>query len=151
MKSNSTQLSTVDMSLPGPKDKCPCGSGRKFRKCCRLSGSLEHEEEIECRYARLRQTEYFLVSRLLDSADELFEKKNVLEVAWKDKATKNIFSAEVNSKKRADEVRPLIDKTFANQLVFHKSTKSRFVFPGRQEAVRSERRTASSSEPLENP
>jgi hypothetical protein len=82
-KLNIKKIESIHMSTVGPKDKCPCGSGRKFKKCCGLSASFEHEEEIEKRYFRIRQIEHLLVTRLLNRAEDLFESKDPIKFAWR--------------------------------------------------------------------
>lgn len=33
----------VKEKTPGPNDPCPCGSGKKYKKCCGAKGSREGE------------------------------------------------------------------------------------------------------------
>src|SRR5258708_7977942 len=40
------------MAKLGPNERCPCGSGRKFKKCCRdvsqlFASALEHHQRCE--------------------------------------------------------------------------------------------------------
>ncbi|RMG33867.1 MAG: hypothetical protein D6720_10580 [Gammaproteobacteria bacterium] len=53
------------MSKIGRNDPCPCGSGRKYKKCC-----LRRGEVSELELARLRKTEGVLVIRLFQRVME---------------------------------------------------------------------------------
>lgn len=48
-----------------PKDKCPCGSGRKYKKCCGLNSAANYEEQLERNYRLFRCTEVRLADKAL--------------------------------------------------------------------------------------
>jgi len=66
------------MTHPGRNDPCPCGSGKKYKKCC-----LRSEEENEFEYRRQLQVEAGLIPRLLDYANETLGPLSVVD-AWED-------------------------------------------------------------------
>jgi hypothetical protein len=65
-------------ATPGRNDPCPCGSGRKYKRCC-----LEAATGAESARARVRQTEGRLVSAILAWAAEHFD-WDFVEDAWLD-------------------------------------------------------------------
>ena len=66
------------MTTPGRNDPCPCGSGKKFKKCCLIS-----QDDSEFQYRKFRQL-YDTVSRkLTDFAFAVLDEELFLE-AWKD-------------------------------------------------------------------
>lgn len=64
------------MTKLGRNDPCPCGSGKKYKKCC-----LASIEVVESQYRRLRQVEAGLIPRLLEHALDTFGETSILE-AW---------------------------------------------------------------------
>jgi hypothetical protein len=62
----------------GRNDPCPCGSGKKYKKCCLVSS-----ENADFQYRRWRQIESGLIPKLMDFAFESFGPE-LLEDAWKD-------------------------------------------------------------------
>jgi len=62
----------------GRNDPCPCGSGKKYKKCCLLFGD---KDDFKCR--RWRQIEARLITRLIKFSSEILEPE-VIEDAWKD-------------------------------------------------------------------
>src|SRR5688572_28897607 len=62
----------------GRNDPCPCGSGKKYKKCCLVSG-----EDTEFRYRRLRQTHAEVIPRLTDFVLDNFDRE-FFEGAWQD-------------------------------------------------------------------
>lgn len=66
------------MNKTGRNDPCPCGSGKKYKKCCLIS-----TEASDFQYRRWRQIESGLIPRLMDFAFESFGPE-LLEDAWKD-------------------------------------------------------------------
>src|SRR5688572_33207100 len=62
----------------GRNDRCPCGSGKKYKKCCLVSG-----EDTEFRYRRLRQTHAEVIPRLTDFVLDNFDRE-FFEEAWQD-------------------------------------------------------------------
>jgi hypothetical protein len=64
------------MTKPGRNDPCPCGSGKKYKKCCLASIDL-----VESQYRRLRQVEAGLIPRLLEHALDTFGGDSIRE-AW---------------------------------------------------------------------
>ena len=65
------------MSLPGRNDPCPCGSGKKFKKCHGALGSPTGDTV----YDRLRRLEGEATYRVLKFARERYG-KSCMEVAW---------------------------------------------------------------------
>lgn len=59
-------------------DPCPCGSGKKYKKCC-----LVFAEDSDFQYRRWRQIEAGLIPRLTSFAFESLSPE-LLEDAWKD-------------------------------------------------------------------
>jgi hypothetical protein len=66
------------MIHPGRNDPCPCGSGKKYKKCC-----LRSVEESEFEYRRQRQVEAGLIPRLLDYAFETLGPDSLAD-AWEE-------------------------------------------------------------------
>jgi len=66
------------MSRLGRNDLCPCGSGKKYKKCCLVSA-----EDADFQYRRWRQIEANLIPRLTSFAFEVLGLE-VVEEAWKD-------------------------------------------------------------------
>jgi hypothetical protein len=66
------------MTQTGRNDPCPCGSGKKYKKCCLVSA-----EDADFQYRRWRQIESGLIPRLMDFAFESLGPE-LLEDAWKD-------------------------------------------------------------------
>ena len=64
---------------PGRNDECPCGSGKKYKKCCLISKYQAQAEDFQ--YARLRAVESNLIPRLLDHAIKGFG-ENAIHEAW---------------------------------------------------------------------
>ena len=62
----------------GRNDRCPCGSGKKYKKCCLVSA-----EEFDFQYRRFRQTHVGLIPRLTQFAFETLS-PGLVEEAWKD-------------------------------------------------------------------
>jgi hypothetical protein len=76
----------------GRNAPCPCGSGKKYKKCC-----LEATPEpVDLLYRRLSETHNRLVDRLMDYAVELFEETTVSVamaefLVWPDEAPEEDF------------------------------------------------------------
>lgn len=66
------------MIKTGRNDPCPCGSGKKYKKCCLVSA-----EDSDFQYRRWRQIEAGLIPRLMDFAFESLSPE-LLEDAWND-------------------------------------------------------------------
>lgn len=66
------------MIKPGRNDPCPCGSGKKYKKCCLVSA-----QDSEFQYRRWRQVEAGLILRLTRFAFETLGPE-IVEEAWKD-------------------------------------------------------------------
>ena len=64
------------MNVPGRNDPCPCGSGKKYKKCC-----LPSAEASEFEYRRQRHVESGLIPRLIDFAFEVLG-PTAIEDAW---------------------------------------------------------------------
>ncbi len=62
------------MTKPGRNDPCPCGSGKKYKKCCLVS-----VEDADSRHRRAAQVEANLIPRLLSHAFETFGEESLLE------------------------------------------------------------------------
>jgi hypothetical protein len=63
---------------PGRNDPCPCGSGKKYKRCCLLA-----RDRIEAARAQVRQTEGRVVGRILEWVEEQFGPE-LVEGAWAD-------------------------------------------------------------------
>jgi len=63
----------------GRNDPCPCGSGKKHKKCCLDDGQSEIVEDLG--YRRFRSVERSLVPRLFSHAAEVFGPGSI-EEAW---------------------------------------------------------------------
>ena len=63
----------------GRNDSCPCGSGKKYKKCC-LS-STQAVQAVDFNYRRYRDIESKLIGRLFRHAAEIFGPKSI-EEAW---------------------------------------------------------------------
>jgi len=68
------------MSQIGRNDPCPCGSGKKYKKCC-LNNSRASTASIGP--TRIRQVEGDLVHKLLNYSENKYS-KNALIAAWED-------------------------------------------------------------------
>ena len=64
------------MTKPGRNDSCPCGSGKKYKKCCLVS-----VEDADFRHRRSLQVENDLIPRLLVHAIETFGKESLMEAS----------------------------------------------------------------------
>ncbi|MHB1325844.1 MAG: IS1096 element passenger TnpR family protein [Thermoleophilia bacterium] len=64
------------MTPTGRNDPCPCGSGKKYKKCC-----LETAELSEFTWLKMRRTEGELIPRLLKHAADRYGPDSVYE-AW---------------------------------------------------------------------
>lgn len=64
------------MTQTGRNDPCPCGSGKKYKKCC-----LETAELSEFTWLKMRRTEGELIPRLLKHAADRYGPDSVYE-AW---------------------------------------------------------------------
>ena len=62
----------------GRNDPCPCGSGRKYKKCCQVS-----VDETDFQYRRWRQVEAGLIPQLLAYALETLGPESIID-AWKE-------------------------------------------------------------------
>jgi hypothetical protein len=62
----------------GRNDACPCGSGKKYKKCCLVSA-----DEVDFQYRRMRQVEAGLIPKLTKFAFEILGPE-VVEDAWRD-------------------------------------------------------------------
>ena len=65
------------------KDKCPCGSGRKYKKCCMLRDDADDREMRWQKYVLIRQCEGRLYPRVIRYADvggELLEPEDAAEI-----------------------------------------------------------------------
>ncbi|WP_027331204.1 YecA family protein [Marinimicrobium agarilyticum] len=68
------------MSKTGRNDPCPCGSGRKYKKCCLLNAPAPVSDLAR---QRLRKTEATLVEPLLRHAESAYGAEFMME-AWVD-------------------------------------------------------------------
>src|SRR5215813_1816151 len=68
----------VPMSKPNRNDPCPCGSGKKYKKCC-----LAADDNLDFRYRRWQRVESELIPRLMAFAFESFGTE-IFDGAWKD-------------------------------------------------------------------
>jgi len=66
------------MIKTGRNDPCPCGSGKKYKKCCLVSA-----EDSEFQYRRWRQIEAGLIPRLTEFGFETLGLE-IVEEAWKE-------------------------------------------------------------------
>src|SRR5258705_7812495 len=66
------------MKSTGRNEPCPCGSGKKYKKCCLVSVAATDFE-----YRRQRQVEADLVRRLLENAAAVVDPNAILD-AWID-------------------------------------------------------------------
>ncbi len=66
------------MTKPGRNDPCPCGSGKKYKKCC-----LASVADSDFRYRKALETEADLIPRLLRHAIQAFGKEPLRE-AWEE-------------------------------------------------------------------
>ncbi|MHB8169431.1 MAG: SEC-C metal-binding domain-containing protein [Thermoleophilia bacterium] len=64
------------MSDTGRNDPCPCGSGRKYKKCC-----LASVEQSDYTWRKMCRTEDGLISALLQHADRRYG-KHAMREAW---------------------------------------------------------------------
>ncbi len=62
----------------GRNDPCPCGSGKKFKKCCAQSGN---DTGNKSDYERMRDASASVVSALVDYADAIFPKDAMYDAA----------------------------------------------------------------------
>lgn len=65
------------MNKTGRNDPCPCGSGKKYKKCC-----LASAEDPDFQYRRFRQTHAGLIPKLMKFAFETMGPE--VEQAWED-------------------------------------------------------------------
>ena len=65
----------------GRNDPCPCGSGKKYKKCCLASESQGQVADFE--YRRLRDIEAGLIPKLMRQAAEVFGAE-AFEAAWEE-------------------------------------------------------------------
>lgn len=63
----------------GRNDPCPCGSGKKYKKCCLAGAQAEKVEDLS--YRRYRDIENQLIGRLFRHAAEVFGQTSI-EEAW---------------------------------------------------------------------
>lgn len=68
------------MSGPGRNDPCPCGSGRKYKKCC-LASTSAAAAPSHLLVPRLRQAEARLVTALLEHAARHYG-ETAIDEAW---------------------------------------------------------------------
>ena len=66
------------MINPGRNDPCPCGSGKKYKKCCLVAA-----DDSDFQFSRFRQTHLGLIPKLTKFAFETIEPE-VVEEAWRD-------------------------------------------------------------------
>jgi hypothetical protein len=64
------------MTKPGRNDSCPCGSGKKYKKCCLVS-----VEDADFRNRRTLHVENDLIPRLLIHAIQTFGKESLMEAS----------------------------------------------------------------------
>ena len=66
---------------PGRNDPCPCGSGRKYKKCCLPTETAARM--VEAGWIRMRRTEGDLIGKLIAHLDRYYG-SGALEAAWAD-------------------------------------------------------------------
>lgn len=66
------------MTKSGRNDPCPCGSGKKYKKCCLKQTAVT---TINLEWQRIRRTEAELVDRLITFIDNTFDSP-VMATAW---------------------------------------------------------------------
>lgn len=66
---------------PGRNAPCPCGSGKKYKKCCMEKGGAAVVESTEFIWRKLRKTEGDLTALLINFAMERFG-EDALQTAW---------------------------------------------------------------------
>ena len=66
------------MNTPGRNDPCPCGSGRKYKKCCLATDSAPVADFL---WRKLRRTEGNLIAMLMDYAAKHYGPDAIVE-AW---------------------------------------------------------------------
>jgi len=67
------------MTKPGCNDPCPCGSGKKYKKCCLR---LQHSTQIgNLTRQKMRRTEGELIPKLIEHAVRFYGPESVTE-AW---------------------------------------------------------------------
>ena len=59
------------MSKVGPNDRCPCGSGKKYKKCCRLA-SAPTGYSAQDRRTAMEQLTFFIDEMMEDEEDGAF-------------------------------------------------------------------------------
>jgi hypothetical protein len=102
-------MSAETDKMIGPKDRCPCGSGRKYKKCCGISAAANREEQLERNYALFRRTEARVTKKAIELLGSLG--KDAFDEAWE------LFSMgmpEAADAKEADG----IGQMFASWLLF---------------------------------
>ena len=65
------------MKKPGRNDPCPCGSGKKYKKCC-----LRKAQPVSLDLKRLEDLREALIDRLLEHSDRFYPR--CLAEAWED-------------------------------------------------------------------
>jgi len=68
------------MNTIGRNDPCPCGSGRKYKKCC---GDTSNVDTTDLRYSRIRRLDTESGNLVMRFAKERYG-QDVLEKAWED-------------------------------------------------------------------
>lgn len=68
------------MSKSGRNDPCPCGSGKKYKKCCLKQTAAT---TINLEWQRLRRTEAELVDRLINFIDNTYDTP-IMATAWEE-------------------------------------------------------------------
>lgn len=66
------------MNKAGRNDPCPCGSGKKYKKCCLVSA-----DEAEFQFRRFQKAHAAVIPRLIEFVFQNFEPE-ILTDAWKD-------------------------------------------------------------------
>ncbi len=64
------------MTQTGRNDPCPCGSGKKYKKCCLTSAELK-----DYNWLKMRRTEGELIPKLVEYADDRYGPEAIFE-AW---------------------------------------------------------------------
>jgi len=67
------------MTVPGRNDPCPCGSGKKFKKCCKPKQNTSWDGDAS--WLKIRRTEGELVNRLIKHGQRFFGPQ-ALQEAW---------------------------------------------------------------------